>query len=237
MRLNNTRLTGPQVEEFRLAIRDAFNDRQKFKEFLFTQLNRQLDDITPREAFPTEIYNVVTAADDEDWTEEFLKSARLWRPTNTKLLIFAQQFGLAPKLPSESEIKSTLERMVRPNNKSVDAAVWAEKLLQIVGQICRIEVRDGGETSFGTGFLLGPDVIMTNYHVVEGVIKGSIAAKNVSILFDFKKTANTSLPGIPYYLAENHWRIDHSEYSPLDEVRNSWDRPCDEDKLDYALMR
>lgn len=237
MRLNGTRLTGPQVDEFRQAIRDAFNNEQKFKEFLFTQLNRQLDDITAKEVFPTEIYNVITAAEDEDWTEELLRAARLWRPTNTKLLLFAQQFGLALKTPSEPELKSTFERMVRPNNKVIDVALWREKLAQIEGQICRVEVRDGGETSFGTGFLLGPDVIMTNYHVVQHVIKGDISTKNVSFLFDFKKTTNTPLPGIPYYLAEKDWYIDYSEYSSLDEVRNSWDRPCDEDKLDYALMR
>jgi Trypsin-like peptidase domain/Effector-associated domain 1 len=237
MRLNNKRLTGPQVEEFRKAIRDAFNNEQKFKEFLFIQLDRQLDDITSKEVFPTEIFNVITTAEDEDWTEELLSATRLWRPTNTKLLLFAQQFGLAPKTPSEPELKSTFERMVRPNNKVIDVAVWREKLAQLEGQICRVEVRNGRSTTFGTGFLVGPDVIMTNYHVVRDVLKGDTSAKNVTFLFDFKKTTNTSLAGTPYHLADQDWCIDYSEYSPLDEVRNSWDRPSDEDKLDYTLMR
>ena len=237
MRLNDTRLTGPQIEEFRQAILDAFDNEQEFKEFLLIQLNQRLDYITSKENFRTEIFNVITVADKDDWTEELLRAVRLWRPTNTKLLLFAQQFGLAPKTPSEPELKSTFERLVRPNNKVVDVAVWREKLAQIEGQICRVEVRDGGDISFGTGFLLGPDVIMTNYHVVQDVIKGNISTKNVAFLFDFKKTTNTSLSSTSYSLAEKDWRIDYSEYSPLDEIRNSWDSPCDEDKLDYALMR
>ena len=38
-------------------------------------------------------------------------------------------------------------------------------------QICRIVIQ---ERDYGTGFLLGPNVIMTNYHILEDVIDGSI---------------------------------------------------------------
>ncbi len=56
--------------------------------------------------------------------------------------------------------------------------------------MCRVEVAGPGGTGYGTAFLVAPDVVMTNYHVVDRVIEGKVAPGSVGILFDFKLLAD-----------------------------------------------
>ena len=100
--------------------------------------------------------------------------------------------------------------------------------------MCRIE-RDG--EARGTGFLLGPAVVMTNYHVVEDLVSGDLDPERIRLRFDYKLLGDgiELSKGQAYKLAAD-WDIAHSPYSTLDTEVSPVSVPGT-DELDYALLR
>jgi hypothetical protein len=152
-------------------------------------------------------------------------AARQSNPGNEQLLAAAQALGL-------SASTSGLEKLVR-ELPFVDIAQWRAKLGAIETQVCRVETPSG----YGTGFLVGPNATLTNYHVVEEVIKGTVDPASVVLRFDYKRgTGGTTLhPGTEFRLAKD-WLIDWSPDSTADELNDPLVLPGAEE-LDYALLR
>lgn len=124
---------------------------------------------------------------------------------------------------SASYDQQSLERLVKTSNKFFDVLSWRSKLEQIERQVCRIELPH----STGTGFLVAPDVVMTNYHVVEDVISGVDQANEVALRFDYKKSVDGgTAAGQIYKLVNNTPIIAQSDY-----------REISADQLDFALLR
>lgn len=119
------------------------------------------------------------------------------------------------------------ESYVNKTLSFLDAPKWVSRIQEIMGQVCRI---DAG-SSCGSGFLIGPDLVLTNYHVLEGVIKQNVPASDVALRFDYTQEGG----GVPITLADD-WLVDYSEYDP-DEFRTLEPKECPLDKLDYALVR
>lgn len=116
-----------------------------------------------------------------------------------------------------------LERLVKTSNRFLDVMSWRTKLEQIERQICRIDLPH----STGTGFLVAPDVVMTNYHVVEDVISGMYQANEVALRFDYKKSVDGgTAAGQIYKLVNDTPIIAQSDY-----------REISADQLDFALLR
>ena len=156
---------------------------------------------------------------------ELLVAARQSNPGNEHLLTAAQEMGL-------SSSTSAMERQVS-SLPFVEIAQWRARLGLIEMRVCRVETA----TDYGTGFLVGPRTVLTNYHVVEDVIKGLQKPADVVLRFDYKRgTDGTTLhPGTEFRLAKD-WLIDSSPYSSVDDVDDPLLFPGAEE-LDYALMR
>ena len=88
---------------------------------------------------------------------------------------------------------------------------WRETLATLEGQVCRVEIPKGNESDYGTGFLLGPDVLITNYHVMRLVKAGLVKPQDVILRFDYKRRSDgvTVNEGTVYRLATD-WLIDES---------------------------
>ena len=87
----------------------------------------------------------------------------------------------------------------------------------------------------GTAFLVGPDLILTNYHVVLEQLTGSAPARGVKIRFDWREQPGAS--AIEYKESRLHpdrWLLDASAYSARE---SDGDFTPSEDELDYALLR
>ena len=48
-----------------------------------------------------------------------------------------------------------------------DAKEWRQQMARLEAKVCRVEIPTAHGTVFGTGFLVGPDCVLTNFHVVE----------------------------------------------------------------------
>jgi hypothetical protein len=116
----------------------------------------------------------------------------------------------------------------------LNMAEWCERAAKVQDRVCRIELQGN---PVGTGFLVGPEVVLTNYHVMEQAIKGQIPPSAVTLRFDYKQLADgTILSGGMHRLADD-WRIDASPYSTQDLQGLPDDASRDPKELDYALLR
>jgi hypothetical protein len=234
------RLNGPQSGQLNEVLREAFNPNT-FDRMLLYRLDRQTYNIARVGAdFQTTLFDVIEAANMQGWVEDLIARAREANPGNAKLLAFSQQFGLA----STDKPRQELERVIVQTNSYLNVTQWREKLGEIETRVCRIEIEtDQGKMIYGTGFLFGgPNVVLTNYHVMEPVLAGrnntttpdgySAKASNVICRFDYKRLQDgkTLNSGTEYFLADD-WYLDDSPNYPLDQ------EPVPADCLDYALFR
>ena len=133
------------------------------------------------------------------------------------------KYGLIkPVSPAWFNESSIPEAIVDKTNPFLDAKHWTTRLNQVLRQVCRVKFNNvvGG----GSGFLVGPDLVLTNYHVMADVILGRNVPTNVVLQFDYLEEGSKSFD---VQLAKD-WRVDDSE---LDLTGS------DPDKIDYALIR
>lgn len=114
--------------------------------------------------------------------------------------------------------------------------------MQIERQVCRIEIPTPTGMIFGTGFLIGPNLIMTNYHVIEPLLALPDATTeayrqhsrlvDVTLRFDYRRLSDGQVvsAGVEYHLDVNNWLLDSSP-----PARHSW--PPTLAELDYAILR
>ncbi len=126
-----------------------------------------------------------------------------------------------------------LERRVR-NSGFADLNLWAGQLLAAGRRVCRISYPVSGGSVQGTGFLVGPDRVLTNYHVVEPLLQGKAQPASVRLGFGFAETPSGPLQGDAYSLA-TEWIEAQSPYSAADlSLANGSPAPTE---LDFALLR
>jgi hypothetical protein len=229
--VEDKRLTGEQLNDFYEAIVDAYDDPDELERVLRLGFGKRLNLLVSlSKPLSTIVFVLLKKAEDDSWTAELLQALRAPRPNNQKLLAFAQQFELAPAtLPSPE-----LELLIKAGDQFLDVVSWRMTLVERESQVCRIE-RDG--EARGTGFLVGPSIVLTNYHVVEDVIGGDVGPERIALRFDYKVLADGKAvsPGKEYTLAPD-WDIAHSRYSDLDTQVDPGTVPGT-DELDYALLR
>lgn len=128
-----------------------------------------------------------------------------------------------------------LQRRVRQDLPSVNMALWAEQILRLGAQVCRVEIQGSG---VGTGFLVGPNTLLTNHHVLADVIESPSMARDVLLRFDCR-LLRTGLPaaGTTVRLAENEWLLDSSPPSAGERQDDPDAMLPTVDELDYALLR
>ena len=194
--------------------RDALLDAfnlARFDEMLLIFLTRRREHIALGSDLNQIVLLVITTAEDESWTAELLGAARLAAPANEALMIFGQQFGAAVKAP----IGTALQNTIRAGNGQLDVGPWRARL--------------------------APDVLMTNWHVVECVITGLVPADKVCVRFDYKVLDDGGAvnPGTVHRLAPGakvDWLLYESPYSAAD-LSATPALDAGRDELDFVLLR
>jgi hypothetical protein len=235
-------LTGRQREQLSDALRAAF-DYDRLEQVLSYRLDKSLQDITLAKSFEHVVFAVIRRAEAEGWTAKLISSSRDAVPDNSRLLAFAQQFGLV----STGESRQSLEQTIVKTNSFLDVDQWRASLGRTEPCVCRVEVGIEGRTIFGTGFLVAPSLVITNYHVVEAVVMGeqgkttaaghTAKAGDVVVRFDYKRLAGGDVvnEGVEYRLDED-WLATSSPVSSADGKGAGGALPG-EDELDFALLR
>jgi V8-like Glu-specific endopeptidase len=238
-------MPGVDFGEFQEGLVEAF-DEDELTFLLRVQMNIQLRQILATGSFNAVTFNLLVWIERRGREPEFARAVYLARPNNAKLRRVYEKYGMAPAASLQAagqpmangSMRATavaFEANVKPRLKSVDMAVWRERMARVEGQVCRIEFNNN---PMGTGFLVGPDLLLTNYHVLEQPLKGKLPAEQVACRFDYKVLSDDSRSeGTMVRLNGNDWRVDSSPYSKAEaDLVPDRESPT-ADELDFALVR
>jgi hypothetical protein len=229
-------LTGPEELGWRDALFNIFT-YQEFYDLLRYRLNDRLDRYTSSfKSFEEVIGDVVGAYSRREMEGSLIAAAVEVRPGNAALLRLAstKQAAAAPDA-------ADLERLIRDTNAFLDFSTWLDKAGQLQVRVCRIEIAaQGGGMVYGTGFLVAPDMVMTNWHVVRGILAEEdrdvsytgprALASSLTCRFDYKVLANgLKSQGTIFKLAPD-WRVALSPNNPPGRDPRT-------DELDFAILR
>lgn len=184
---------------------------------------------------------VIVHFNNRDAVDALLAAARAVNPTNAALFRFAQRHGQATEFPPEAADLPGIEAIIRTHLGTLDARAWLERAAAAESRVCLIS--DAGQ-HLGTGFLVGPEAVLTNYHVARRFIDGTDPAR-LEFRFDFMLLPDERLGGTLFRAALPDWLIDHSPLHPSDDPINHPGTPFNPptapavpaDTLDYALLR
>jgi V8-like Glu-specific endopeptidase len=225
-------LTPEQRLELHYALVNAVPDYLSLS-LLLLEIKLDIRDFgTQLTPVPQLVYNVLNTTEAYNLTVRLIEALKRNRPNNSEFVDLAAEVGIG--LPAEVD---NLEKLLDPQNLLFDAVEFRNQLSTIEGQVCRIDIN--GKAA-GTGFLIGPAAVLTNYHVIEPIAKGTAgySASKVELLFDFKMLNKTTIhEGTKYKLAKE-WLIDSSPYSTIDsEPEDKKTSAPSLDELDYAVLR
>ncbi|MBA4065530.1 MAG: serine protease [Isosphaera sp.] len=230
-------LTGAQLEEVTAALLSGY-DRNSLRTMLRFRLDLVLDDLVDRGPFRQVVFDLLAAAERDRWVVDLIREAHRYNPRNENLLRAYQRYGAPPDVAAQqagAAAAGGLEKTIKDRLPAFDFAVFREKMAEVEARVCRVEV---GGNAAGTGFLVGPDAVLTNYHVLEAVLRGTAPAANVACRFDYKVLVDGSrAEGVTVGLRPTDWQLDASPYSPAETTRTPDNPPPTADQLDYALVR
>jgi hypothetical protein len=204
-------MTGEQQKRIHDALLAAFPDVDSLRRMVRFGLNQNLHVIAKIGKLNDTVFELLEWARARDNVVSLVLAARNSNPDNAPLRRVAEELQLAPK-------SAELESIVIKSVGFIDVEAWRERMSRSELSVCRVELLPKS----GTGFLISPNVVITNYHVVEDVIAGVFNPAFVKLRFDYKTdvSGTTVQAGNEFRLATD-WLIDSS--------------PADE--LDFALLR
>ncbi|MCL4813714.1 MAG: trypsin-like peptidase domain-containing protein [Vicinamibacteraceae bacterium] len=229
--------SGPQKQRLRQALLAAFDQQE---------LTLLVSDYFAPEAFPAiategslpfRVHTLIEYARMHDWLLDLLAAARERRPRNAALAALADETGLAATgARLDNATGRTLEEIVRTHATFINPAAFRETMAALEGRVCWVDVPGGG----GTGFLVGPDLVLTNEHVIRRLTNGLASWRDTACVFDFKEGAGgetvdrkklTRVALEP----QGQWLVSAKPPSAFDEQPDLGDPSPDE--VDYAILR
>ncbi len=203
----------------------------------------RIQDVTAPAAMPKVVTDVIEYFESRDQVSALVAAARAANPHNGTLFTVALALGVEPGFPGISrggadealgQVTGRLERMVDRERGIADLGVFAARSQEWLRQVCRIEIG----SHRGTGFLIGPSTVLTNFHVVEKLVEGELAPGEVELRFDHHRLRDGVgvSSGVVHHLAHD-WLVCSSRYSARDEQTYDDSRPPAPDELDYAILR
>jgi hypothetical protein len=191
---NDWQPTGPWKEKLRKALDCAFDEASM--ELLtadFFADEYRFSKVSPPgigKTFQFRLHELLDQARMNDWLLDLVAAAHARRPKSAELFPIAEELGLTlagPRL--DNRTGKPLEEIIQANAKFINLAILREKLPLLEGQVCWIEIPGGG----GTGFLVGPDLVVTNYHVIQRLEKEKASWQDVKCRFDFKQATDGTI--------------------------------------------
>jgi hypothetical protein len=240
-------LNGRQVQQLSDGLLDAFPDADELEMFLDVMLDKRLAELAPPSVNNRiRVYKLIRAADAQGWVLQLVSAARQARPGNAAVREVAEQVGLAAAPASQdqdgqdqaSRDQTSLERIILASAPFLDVSTWRAQLGELEAQVCRVEVPAGLKSTVGTGFLVGPDLCLTNFHVVKVLVDRMADPRQTRLRFDYRRAEDGTVvdPGTEFHLAHD-WLVAGRPPSAVDELADPGTRLPAPDELDFALLR
>jgi hypothetical protein len=230
--------TGPWLAKFRRALLPAFDatSLEMLTSDYFGPLYAFSKVASTGGTFEYRVYELIDQARQSDWLLDLVAAARERRPKNKELEEIAEDLGLTiagPRLLNPTG--KPLEELIQASAKFITPAIFRDKLAELEGQVCWIDIPGGG----GTGFLVGADLVVTNQHVIERVTSNQASWRDVTCRFDYRQAADgsvlTTKKKIEVKLHPDKWLVHSNPPSQFDWDPTLGDAATDE--TDCALIR
>ncbi len=228
-------LSGSQTERLYKAILTGFNP-DELRRLLAYRFNNEPTYAIPASPQEALVFELIEWFIRRAWERRLVVAILEARPNHPLVAEIAQELLTISFVGTDGGTieRRVFERMVRKNCRVLDIGIWAPRLTTLIHQVCRISIPVGASTAFGTGFLIGPDLVLTNHHVVESLEAPGARPDFVEVAFDYMSHAGLALSdGTIAQLAEP-WCVAKSPYSPEDEKADG-EAPLT--ALDYAVIR
>lgn len=131
-----------------------------------------------------------------------------------------------------------LEGAIRGRPDPIDLGTLYKKMSEFERSLCSISFPVEGGVKYGTGWLIGPDTIITNRHVLADVLDGPVNHGDVSCKFDFRTNHNGDVVNqgtIVKLSSEENWCLAERPHADEDLDPGTPSPPLD--KLDFAVAR
>jgi len=213
---------------------DAFVVKDQPKIPMIDSLLNKLQDLGPQPTADFLSYVYVNRPGRDDVRQEIVKFfPQAISVSERKIDLSAQKAGAPQPEAPENAVTPGLQRNVRPFLAKLDVRVWQEKLVRIERQVCRVEMEGN---ALGTGFLVGPDTVLTNWHVFE-IAKKAGKIDKLGCRFDYVRLPDGSTQPGQLVMLNAAGSLDSSPYSKAEETVNPDNPLPTADELDYALLR
>jgi len=232
-------LSGQQKKQLREALVAAFPRWSELSRFTSDELDLNLAEITgDSQGLETNAFDLVQWASARGVVATLITAARNVRPDHAMVQAIATAASLTAVTVIDTKPVSApaFEKFVSDNVVLLDVEKWRVGQTHAEWRVCRI---DNGTDAAGTGFLVGPDLILTNYHVVQSLIAPAIVdAAGWTARFDHKVSADgsTLAPGRSVKFAAA-WCVDFARFSTFDTEPDPKSGEPSNDELDFALIR
>jgi V8-like Glu-specific endopeptidase/tetratricopeptide (TPR) repeat protein len=220
------RLSRQQERDLAAALIDAFT-RDSLEQMLRYRLERNLESIALSDNLAVTVRQLIQISQAEGWSANLLAAALESNPSNYPLQVLAAEFGLVPRAPELNR------RLI--DTRYIDVETWRTRLSLIEPQVCSVEIMRGASLMSGTGFLVGPDLLMTAFHLVEDLVVGRVHPHDAVFRFDYKQLTDgvTVAAGTVYRLSDN-WLVSSSPHRSAPKTSHP---NLGAKALDYALLR
>lgn len=223
------RISEPQIVELKDVLAEALTLTEMDQVTL--TLGRDRERITLAGNKDAIFRDVVIYYNNRHQIDKLLNVARSTNPTNPDLYLFEQGQGRAAQWPEGVEDVAGIEALIRPHLPSFNAHDWLMSAAAAENCVCLV---GDGNGALGTGFLVGPAAVMTNYHVVRKFIDKKADPVELTFTFDF---AFKGADGVVYGPALPEWLIDYSPLDDNDLIQLAGPVDVAADRLDYAVVR
>ncbi|WP_454811314.1 trypsin-like peptidase domain-containing protein [Labrys neptuniae] len=248
------KLTGTQVSELAKALSTTVN-LDDLSNFVYVATGDQLEvywtDV--RQPLVSVLRELVIRLEQEGQTGNFLKAVYVNRPRRDDIRQLIAH--LAPEAaaeilsnpydlvmldkdnrrtqPSDATLGPGLQRNIKPHLRMLDPALWIAGMTQTLRRVCRIEIAG---SAAGTGFLVGPQAVLTNWHVVEAAaVQNDLPA--ISCRFDYARKADGSFDEGEVVPLSGTALLHHRPYAPAEMTEAPDEPPPSATELDFALLQ
>lgn len=198
-------LDKPQLGKIRKAIVDAYIGAgaaalqeldQAFGDY--SDGRSVFEYVTNNSRFPLQVGQLLAYANSEGWLPSLLGAVRQDRPEREDLqallrtvlsTVPAQQaLDVATRPRSVPETVRVELQQLLPNS----ALVTPDTMERRLRAVCRVDYADLSPPAVGTGFLVGPDLVLSNWHVIRRVIEYPDKIRELRFRFDLRTEADAS---------------------------------------------
>jgi trypsin-like peptidase/effector-associated domain 1 (EAD1)-containing protein len=170
-------LTPEQDRDLREAILDAFSPAD-LPIAVHDHVEVHLHNLVAPGPFPAQVFELIAACRRRGWLDRLVFGVIAERGDNPKVIDLARRLGVHP-----AGAPGGFEKLVGANRTLVDPLPWLSRCGAAAARVC--QVRWNGQKQ-GSGFLVGPDAVLTCHHVVAGALDNP---GELAFVFDYARTA------------------------------------------------